>query len=161
MADGGAMERYLISNIAGTWLQNHNWFRSLHCFLDFEDFKSRLSVLGTPRWRHPVHKSDLFTAYLLTNNKKRKLLKPACSISRAFGVSSSLMRLPSKRNLRLVTGTPTWEKKSQMCPIWLDVNLIAFVKLIEPARCSFSLACPSGWSASRGSGSRWSPGPPP
>ena len=52
-------------------------------------------------------------------------------------------------------------RKSQMCPIWLDVNLIAFVKLVEPARCSFSSACPSGWSASRGSGSRWSPGLPP
>merc|ERR1719402_182580 len=31
----------------------------------------------------------------------------SCSISRAFGVSSSLILLPSNRNLRDVTGTPT------------------------------------------------------
>merc|ERR1719341_2134948 len=31
----------------------------------------------------------------------------SCSISRALGVSSSLIRLPSNRNLREETGTPT------------------------------------------------------
>ena len=42
---------------------------------------------------------------------------PTCSISSALGVSSSLMRLPSKRKRRLVTGTPT------LCKYYYDQTI--------------------------------------
>merc|ERR1712241_1491207 len=63
----------------------------------------------------------------------------SCSISSAFGVSSSLILLPSKRNLKDETGTPTLSAYDFFSfPIFVDIFTRKWISL-ESCPTTFNL----------------------
>ena len=70
----------------------------------------------------------------------------SCSISRALGVSSSLIRRPSNRKLEIIEMKRRQKRATALTGgRWRGRR---------PSRCRTSWACPSAWSASPGSGFR-------